>query len=86
MSRPARVWLFDPDLTGLCEFRPMQSIGSGHAMGWRAGMEFYHDGENGPGRVFGSGKKFPAIWGQETITTPGMQLPWWMPEAWRSLM
>lgn len=32
MSRPARVWLFDPDLTGLCEFRPMQSIGSGHAM------------------------------------------------------
>lgn len=32
MSRPARVWLFNPDTTGLCEFRPMQSIGSGHAM------------------------------------------------------
>ena len=28
MSRPARVWLFNPDMTGLCEFRPMQSIGS----------------------------------------------------------
>lgn len=40
MSRPARVWLFNPDLVGLCEFRPMQSIGSGHAMGWRAGVEF----------------------------------------------
>jgi len=40
MSRPARVWLFDSDLTGLCEFRPMNSIGSGHAMGYRAGMEF----------------------------------------------
>ena len=40
MSRPARVWLFNPDTVGLCEFRPMQSIGSGHAMGWRAGMEF----------------------------------------------
>ena len=25
MSRPARVWLFDSDLTGLCEFRPFQS-------------------------------------------------------------
>ena len=33
MSRPARVWLFNPDLVGLCEFRPAQSIGSGHAMG-----------------------------------------------------
>ena len=40
MSRPARVWLFDADTTGLCEFRSMQSIGSGHAMGWRAGVEF----------------------------------------------
>ena len=40
MSRPARVWLFNPDTVGLCEFRPMQSIGSGHAMGWRAGLEF----------------------------------------------
>ncbi len=24
MSRPARVWLFNPDTVGLCEFRPMQ--------------------------------------------------------------
>ena len=39
MSRPARVWLFNPDLVGLCEFRPTQSIGSGHAMGYRAGIE-----------------------------------------------
>ena len=31
MSRPARLWLFNPDLVGLCEFRPTQSIGSGHA-------------------------------------------------------
>ena len=40
MSRPARVWLFDSDMPGICEFRPPQSIGSGHAMGWRAGVEF----------------------------------------------
>lgn len=40
MSRPARIWLFDSDMPGICEFRPPQSIGSGHAMGWRAGVEF----------------------------------------------
>ena len=38
MSRPARVWLFNPDLVGLCEFRPTQSIGSGHAMGYRLSL------------------------------------------------
>lgn len=40
MSRPARIWLFSAELTGLCEFRPTQCIGDGHAMGWRAGAEF----------------------------------------------
>ena len=39
MSRPARIWLFDSDQVGLSEFRPTQSIGSGHAMGYRAGVE-----------------------------------------------
>jgi succinate dehydrogenase/fumarate reductase flavoprotein subunit len=40
MSRPARVWLFNAAYPGLCEFRPFQCIGDGHAMGWRAGAEF----------------------------------------------
>lgn len=40
MSRPARIWLFSAELPGLCEFRPTQCIGDGHAMGWRAGAEF----------------------------------------------
>lgn len=40
MSRPARIWLFSASLPGLCEFRPTQCIGDGHAMGWRAGAEF----------------------------------------------
>ncbi|SHJ07599.1 FAD-dependent oxidoreductase [Lutispora thermophila] len=40
MSRPARIWLFSAELPGLCEFRPPQCIGDGHAMGWRAGAEF----------------------------------------------
>ena len=40
MSRPARIWLFSAAYPGLCEFRPTQCIGDGHAMGWRAGAEF----------------------------------------------
>lgn len=40
LSRPARIWLFSSAHTGLCEFRPTQCIGDGHAMGWRAGAEF----------------------------------------------
>lgn len=59
MSRPARVWLFDSDLTGLCEFRPMQSIGSGHAMGYKAGIEFTMMEKSIPGEFSAAGKSFP---------------------------
>ena len=60
MSRPARVWLFNPDLVGLCEFRPMQSIGSGHAMGWRAGVEFTMMEKSVRAEFSGAGRSFPA--------------------------
>lgn len=59
MSRPARVWLFDSDLTGLCEFRPMQSIGSGHAMGWRAGIEFTMMEKTVRAEFSAAGRSFP---------------------------
>ena len=59
MSRPARVWLFNPDLVGLCEFRPMQSVGSGHAMGWRAGVEFTMMEKSVRGEFSASGRSFP---------------------------
>ncbi|MDY3919197.1 MAG: FAD-dependent oxidoreductase [Candidatus Limivivens sp.] len=59
MSRPARVWLFNPDLVGLCEFRPMQSIGSGHAMGWRAGMEFTMMEKSVRAEFSAAGRSFP---------------------------
>ena len=59
MSRPARVWLFNPDLVGLCEFRPMQSIGSGHAMGWRAGVEFTMMEKSVKGEFSAAGRSFP---------------------------
>lgn len=59
MSRPARVWLFDSDQVGLCEFRPMQSIGSGHAMGWRAGMEFTMMEKTVRAEFSAAGRSFP---------------------------
>ncbi len=59
MSRPARVWLFSADTTGLCEFRPMQSIGSGHAMGWRAGMEFTMMEKTVRAEFSAAGRSFP---------------------------
>ena len=59
MSRPARVWLFDADLTGLCEFRPMPSIGSGHAMGWKAGVEFTMMEKSVRAEFSAAGRSFP---------------------------
>ena len=59
MSRPARVWLFNSDMMGLCEFRPPQSIGSGHAMGFRAGVEFALMEKSVRGEFSASGRSFP---------------------------
>lgn len=59
MSRPARVWLFDADQPGLCEFRPFQSIGSGHAMGFRAGLEFTMMEKTVRAEFSAAGRSFP---------------------------
>ena len=59
MSRPARIWLFDADQVGLCEFRPTQSIGSGHAMGYRAGMEFAMMEKSVKAEFSAAGRSFP---------------------------
>lgn len=59
MSRPARVWLFSAELTGLCEFRPTQCIGDGHAMGWRAGAAFTMMEKSVVGEFSASGRSYP---------------------------
>ncbi len=59
MSRPARVWLFSPDTPGLCEFRPFQSIGSGHAMGYKAGVEFTLMEKSVRGEFSAAGRSYP---------------------------
>lgn len=59
MSRPARIWLFSGSLPGLCEFRPTQCIGDGHAMGWRAGAEFTMLEKSVVAEFSASGRSYP---------------------------
>lgn len=59
MSRPARLWLFSAAYPGLCEFRPMSCIGSGHAMGWRIGAEFNMMEKSVKGEFSAAGRSYP---------------------------
>lgn len=59
MSRPARVWLFNPDMVGLSEFRPPQCIGSAHAMGLRAGVQFTMMEKSVRAEFSAAGRSFP---------------------------
>lgn len=59
MSRPARIWLFSASLPGLSEFRPLQCIGDGHAMGWRAGAEFTMMEKSIVAQFSAAGRSFP---------------------------
>lgn len=59
LSRPARIWLFSASLPGLCEFRPTQSVGDGHAIGWRAGAEFTMMEASVPAEFSASGRSYP---------------------------
>lgn len=59
MSRPARIWLFSAAHPGLCEFRPLQCIGDGHAMGWRAGAEFNMMEKSVRAQFSSAGRSFP---------------------------
>lgn len=59
MSRPARIWLFSSSHPGLCEFRPMTTIGDGHAMGWRIGAEFNMMEKSVRAQFSAAGRSFP---------------------------
>ncbi|MCH3954636.1 MAG: FAD-binding protein [Eubacterium sp.] len=85
MSRPARVWLFSSDLPGLCEFRPMNSIGSGHAMGFRSGVTFTMMEKSVRGEFSAAGRSFPPYstgnnhntwYGATMVDARGMEIPY----------
>ena len=85
MSRPARIWLFSSDHTGLCEFRPPQCIGDGHAMGWRAGAEFTMMEKSVRAEFSASGRSYPPYgagnnhntwYGASIIDSTGKEIPY----------
>lgn len=85
MSRPARIWLFSPSLPGLCEFRPTQCIGDGHAMGWRAGAEFTMMEKSVGGEFSAAGRSYPPYgagnnhntwYGASLIDSNGKEIPY----------
>ena len=84
-SRPARIWLFSPDTPGLCEFRPTQCIGDGHAMGWKAGAEFTMMEKSIPAQFSASGRSYPPYaagnnhntwYGASLIDATGREIPY----------
>jgi succinate dehydrogenase/fumarate reductase flavoprotein subunit len=85
MSRPARIWMFSSDHTGLCEFRPTQCIGDGHAMGWKAGAEFtmmeksVRTEFSAAGRSYppyGTGNNHNTWYGASIIDSTGKEIPY----------
>jgi len=84
MSRPTRIWLFSPELPGISEFRPPQCTGDGHAMGWRAGVEFTMmeksvKAEWSGDRSFppyGTGNNHNTWYACSLVDAEGRELPW----------
>jgi succinate dehydrogenase/fumarate reductase flavoprotein subunit len=85
MSRPSRIWMFSSDHTGLCEFRPPQCIGDGHAMGWRAGAEFTMMEKSVRTEFSASGRSYPPYgtgnnhntwYGASIIDSTGKEIPY----------
>jgi succinate dehydrogenase/fumarate reductase flavoprotein subunit len=85
LSRPARIWLFSSDHTGLCEFRPTQCIGDGHAMGWRAGAEFTMMEKSVGAEFSAAGRSYPPYgagnnhntwYGATIIDSRGEEIPY----------
>jgi len=84
MSRPTRVWLFSPGMPGTSEFRPPQCTGDGHAMSWRAGVEFTMmeksvKGEWSGERSFppyGTGNTHNTWYACSMVDAVGREIPW----------
>lgn len=83
-SRPTRLWLFSPDLPGISEFRPFQCTGDGHAMAWRAGVEFTMMEKSVRGEwsglrsfpPYGTGNNHNTWYACNMVDAEGRPLPW----------
>jgi succinate dehydrogenase/fumarate reductase flavoprotein subunit len=84
MSRPTRIWLFSPGLPGISEFRPPQCTGDGHAMGWKAGIEFTMMEKSVKGEwsgvrsfpPYGTGNTHNTWYACNMVDAKGRKIPW----------
>lgn len=84
MSRPTRIWLFSPGLPGISEFRPPQCTGDGHAMGWKAGVEFAMMEKSVKGEwsgvrsfpPYGTGNTHNTWYACNMVDADGKEIPW----------
>lgn len=84
MARPTRIWLFSPAFPGISEFRPLQCMGDGHAMGWNAGVAFTMmeksvRGEWSGERSFppyGAGNTHNTWYACSMVDAEGREIPW----------
>jgi len=84
MARPTRVWLFSPALPGISEFRPLQCNGDGHAMAWKAGVEFTLMEKSIKGQwsgersypPYGTGNTHNTWYACNMVDANGKEIPW----------
>jgi len=81
---PGRNWSFSTELRGMAQVTPVQNVGDGHAMAWRAGAEFVNMERSIRG-TFNSPHSFPVFgvgnhlntWHPCTIVDAnGKEIPW----------
>jgi succinate dehydrogenase/fumarate reductase flavoprotein subunit len=84
MSRYQRNWSFSTEWKGISSWRPPQIAGDGHAMAWRAGVEFTLMEISRPSS-FGSGYSYPGYGVGNALNTwvpctlvdaNGKEVPW----------
>jgi succinate dehydrogenase/fumarate reductase flavoprotein subunit len=84
MARPTRIWLFSIGLPGVSEFRPLQCMGDGHAMGWRAGAQFTMMEKSIRGQwsgersypPYGTGNTHNTWYACSMVDANGKEIPW----------
>ncbi len=84
MARPTRIWLFSLGLPGISEFRPLQCMGDGHAMAWKAGVEFTMMEKSLRGQwsgdrsypPYGTGNTHNTWYACSMIDADGKEIPW----------
>ena len=84
MARPTRIWLFSLGIPGISEFRPLQCMGDGHAMGWRVGVEFTMMEKSIRGQwsgersypPYGTGNTHNTWYACSMVDSNGKEIPW----------